>query len=107
MATIKKIASRLLTVLLWLISLVLGLVNIDFFYQIIIAVFARFWPTRYWAAILTANISVIILAIAFIAFVILTSEFHYKHAGEPASWKLFAQTIGSELIIPVAAYFIT
>ena len=106
MATIKILISRLLAILLWLISLILGLVNIDFFYQIIVSVFARIWPTRYWAAILTANVSVIILAIAFIAFLILTSEFHYKHAGEPASWKLFAQTIGAELVIPVAAFFI-
>ncbi|MBE3145460.1 MAG: hypothetical protein IMZ61_16285 [Planctomycetes bacterium] len=106
MTPLKIFISKLLAVLLWLISLILGLADIDFFYQIIVSIFARFWPSQYWAATLTANVSVVVLALVFIAVVIITSEFHYKHAGEPASWKLFAQTIGSELVIPVVAFFI-
>jgi hypothetical protein len=106
MTSVKKLVSKLLAAVLWLISIILGLVDIDLFYQIIVAIFARFWPTRYGLATLTAYVSVIVLAIVLIAVVIITSEFHYKHVGEPASWKLFAQTIGAELIIPVVAFFI-
>ena len=105
MTPLKKFVSKLLAVMLWLVSLILGLADIRFFYQIIVSIFARFWPSQYWTATLTANVSVVVLALVFIAVVIITSEFHYKHAGEPASWKLFAQTIGAELVIPVVAFF--
>ena len=105
MAKYKNVLNALLAIVLWLTSLVLGLLDIDFSRRIIESIFARFWTNQYWTAVLVENIATLILALGFIVFIVLTSEFHRKHVGEPSSWKLFGQTLGVEILIPVIAFF--
>ncbi len=105
MAKYKNILNALLAIVLWLASLVLGLLDIDFARRIIESIFARFWAKEYWTAVLVENVVTVIMALGFIVFLILTSEYHRKHAGESGSWKLFGQTLGVEILIPVIAFF--
>jgi len=105
MAKYKNVLNALLAIVLWLASLVLGLLDIDFSRRIVESLFARFWANQYWTAVLVENIVTVILALGFIVFLVLTSEYHRKHTGEPGSWKLFGQTLGIEILIPVIAFF--
>ena len=106
MAKYMKILNTLLAIVLWLASLVLGLLDIDFFGKIIESLYARFWTNEYWTAVFVEDLATVILALGFIVFLVLTSEYHSKHAGEPGSWKLFGKTLGVEILIPVIAYFL-
>jgi hypothetical protein len=105
MAKNHKVLNVLLAIVLWLATLVLGLLDIDFARKIVESIFARFWANQYWTAVLVENIVTLIMALGFIVFLVLTSEYHRKHTGEPGSWKLFGQTLGIELLIPVIAFF--
>jgi hypothetical protein len=105
MAKYKNILNAVLAIVLWLVSLVLGLLDIDFSRRIIESIFARFWANQYWTAVLVENIATLIFALGFIVFIVLTGEYHRKHVGQPGSWKLFGVSLGVEILIPVIAYF--
>jgi hypothetical protein len=105
MAKYTKVLNALLAIVLWLASLVLGLLDINYSRQIIEVIFARFWTNEYWVAVFVENLVTVILALGLIVFLIVTSEYHQKHTGEPVSWKLFVKTLGVEILVPVIAFF--
>jgi uncharacterized membrane protein len=106
MAKYKNVLNAALTIILWLITLILGFLDIDFTRKIIESIFARFWANEYWTAVLVQNIAMLVMALGFIVFMVLTTEYHRKHVGESGSWKLFGQTLGIEILIPVIAFFV-
>ncbi len=48
---------------------------------------------------------VLVLALALLAFVIGTGEYHRKRVGRPESWRLFGWTIAAELFV-LAFYYV-
>lgn len=98
------ILPRILALVLWLISLVLGLFNIYFAREIFYAIYARF-STLAGPAIAIGNAIIYIMAIVYVGFVVMTSEYHAKNVGKPESWNLFTKTLVVELVIPSLAYF--
>ena len=96
---------RVFALLLWLITLAVGLVDIYFGREIFFAIYARF-STEGSAAAAISNWLVLILALVYLGFVVFTSEYHLRHVGQRASWKLFSQTLIVELVIPLLAYFL-
>jgi len=98
------ILPRILALVLWLISLVLGLFDIYFAREIFYAIYARF-STQAGLAIAIGNAIIFIMAIVYLGFVVMTSEYHARNVGKPESWNLFTKTIVAEYAIPFLAYF--
>ena len=104
MQQLKVVVQRLFAFVLWVITIGLGMVDIYFARQIFFSIYARFSTDR-WPAIMWGNIIVVIGAIIFVGFVVMTSEYHLKNAGKHGSWDLFTRTLVVELAIPFIAYF--
>ena len=97
---------------LWAATAALGLLEIWIVREMVLRVYARFFASEgtsasdYWGGVAVGNWLAFILAIVLIALVIGGGEYHYKHLGEPKSWKLFARTVAVQLSILVLALFI-
>jgi hypothetical protein len=104
MAAIRNSALKLLTALAWVGSLALAMVDIYFLREIVWAILARFSPT-YYSAVLTGQIVVVVGAILFLAYLVVSGEYYFKHAGESRAWTILARTYVVLLLIPILAYF--
>ena len=104
MQQIKIIVQRVFALVLWLITVGLGMVDIYFARQIFFSIYGRF-STEGRPAIMWGNIIVVIGAIIFVGFVVMTSEYHIKNVGKHEAWDLFTRTLAVELAIPFIAYF--
>jgi hypothetical protein len=106
MSKYKPVLNALAAIILWLASLLLGLLDIGYSRQIIEAIYARFWPNQYWSAVFVENLVTVIFALGLIAFLIVTGEYHQKHNGRQESWKLYGKTLGVEILIPIMAFLL-
>jgi hypothetical protein len=105
METLKSIVlPRVLAFILWVVTVVIGLVDVYFAREIFWAVYARFSTETHLAAFL-GDVVLIIGALVFLGFVIMTSEYHVKHVGKHESWDLFTRTLVVEMAIPLLAFF--
>ncbi len=98
------ILSRVFAFILWAITLVIGLLDIYFGYNIFLSIYAHF-STVAAPATAIGYLLLLILGLLFMAFVIFSTEFHLKHVGKPESWNLFYRSLVIELAIPFLAYF--
>ena len=108
----RPVISKVLAVILWLATLVAGLLDIYVSQFITISIYARFFIGNLSAAtthvndVNTLRIStILVMGLLYLVFVIVTSEYHFKHLDEPHSWRLLGQTVVIELLIIVIAYF--
>jgi predicted LPLAT superfamily acyltransferase len=113
MSRIRPGLSKVLAALLWVTTLVVGLLDIYVFQFITLSVYARFFVGNA-AQISTSDVgvantlritTVLIVGLLYLVFLIVTSEYHFKHFDQPSSWRLMGQTIAVELLIIVIAYF--
>jgi len=96
---------RLAGLALWLAAIVLGIVDVYFVREIFFGVYA--WLSREARpAVLIGDIIVVLAAIGFVAFIVVSTEYHRKHFGRHESWDLFAWTLVVELAIPFIAVFV-
>lgn len=113
MEHIKPGISKVLAALLWVATLVVGLLDVYVSQFITISFYARFFmsnATKVTAVdVATSNTlriaTVLIVAVLYVVFLVATSEYHFKHLDQPHSWRLLGQTIAVELLIIVIAYF--
>ncbi len=105
MTRIKPIVVGIAALILYLATLALGLLDIYFAREIVWAIYARF-STSTGPALLIGNGVVVILALVYLVFVVLSGEYHRNKVGQVDSWKLFGQTLAVELFIPILAYFV-
>lgn len=113
MEAIRSSFSKVLAVLLWATTLVVGLLDIYVFQFITISFYARLFMGNAINAtavdIATSNTiriaTVLIVAVLYVIFLVVTSEYHFKHLAQPHSWRLLGQTIAVELLIIIIAYF--
>ena len=101
----RFILAILLSGILWLGSSILGLLNIIVVRDLTIAAYIFCGGSPEGASII-AILTVILAAMVIIGVIIGGAEFHYKHLGQPSSWKLFVWTIAIQLLIMVLPYFI-
>lgn len=107
-----KLGAGLLAVALWLGTAALGLWEIVIIRDMVVRIFARLFSDGkaygqdYWGGVALGNWLVLILAIVWIAMVMGLGEYHFKHFGEPKSWKWFGRVIAVQLAILVLAFFI-
>lgn len=96
---------RLAGLALWLATIALGVVDVYFVREIFFGVYARLSrATR--PAVLLGDALVVLAAIGFVAFIVISTEYHRKHFGQHGSWDLFAWTLVVELAIPFIAVFV-
>ena len=101
---IRDYSTKLLAFLLWILSFGLGLLAIYSLREICLFIFAQF-STSWAPAAFGVDMIVWVSGIIFLIFLLISTEYHMKHVGQPASWRLFATTLGIEILIAVIAYF--
>lgn len=105
----RKILTGSLTLLLWLATVALGVYEIATVREALLTLYG--WivtmgdpgPTHlrgsYWSAVLFGQVITIVFAMLMVGVVIGGGEYHAKYAGESRSWRLFAWTLGVQLLI--------
>ena len=99
-----KIGLPVLTGLLWLLTFVLGLQLITSIGYLLSLLFVMAGGSIKVAAVINWPLTCV-LAIGLLAFTIFTGEYHRKRVGKPESWRLFAWSIGIEVLILLLHYF--
>jgi hypothetical protein len=101
----RFILTVLLAVFLWIGTFFVGLMNILVITDLVTMGFLVLGgnpETATFIAILTAFLT----AMGYIVVVIGGAEYHYKHLGQPGSWKLFTWTLVIQLFIMILPYFV-
>jgi len=101
----QQIVSTVLAVLLWLVSFGLGLNAMYLLLQIFYLVFGALGGSLNRAERFGPGL-IFLLGLAFLIFIVATSEYHRKHVGTQKSWRLFAWTIGVEIGITILYYLL-
>jgi hypothetical protein len=99
------ILRRLAGLALWLTTIALGIVDIYYVREIFFGVYARL-SREARPALLIGDVLVVLAAIGFVAFIVISTEYHRKRFGKHESWDLFAWTLVVELAIPFIAVFV-
>jgi len=101
----RQIASSVMAVVLWLVTAVLGLEGIylvkEIFYLIYVSLGGSVERAETFVPVL-----VFFLALAYLVFIIGTTEYHLKRVGRPESWRLFGWTIAVELSLVILYYLL-
>lgn len=105
MTRIKSSLTGVVALILYLATLALGLLDIYAGREITWAIYARF-STSAGPALLIGNSVVVILALVYLGFVVVSGEYHRKNVGQARSWKLFVGTFAVEFFVPILAYFV-
>jgi len=111
----NRMLSAVIAFVLWLASAAVGIWQIALIREMLFRLIARFSSVSEseYEAFKQAQLAsavgtwlVVILTIVWIAVFIGSAEYHYRHVGEPRSWRLFAWIIGVQLSILLLAVFI-
>ncbi|GIV83938.1 MAG: hypothetical protein KatS3mg052_0945 [Candidatus Roseilinea sp.] len=98
---VKEVVIAGLALMLWLVTVVLGLWEIYVLRQLYYLIYARlarrFGGGDYESADAIGHCLLPVLAFGFIAFAIGTAEWHRANLGRPRSWKVFAATLAIQL----------
>ena len=100
----RFIIMALLSFMLWLGTLVIGLLNLLVIRDLVLAVCTAA-GIGIAATGVAAILAVFVSAVIYIIVIIGGAEYHYKRIGHPSSWKLFSWTIVMQLFIMVLPYF--
>src|SRR5262245_40759630 len=101
----QRIVSTALAILLWMISFILGLNAIYLILQIFYLVYGALGGSLKAAERFAPGL-IFLLGVAFLIFIIATSEYHRKNAGTRESWRLFTWTIAIEISIILLYYLL-
>jgi hypothetical protein len=97
---------------LWAVTSALAFVLITTILDIALTIYAVFWGEygfygqSYQIGTAIRQFLVLPLGLLAVGIIIGGAEYHYRHIGEPASWKLFAETLAVELTLFLIAAFI-
>jgi len=105
-----RISAGVITLVLWLATAALGLVEILFARGIVMRAYTRCLgdPGRqsYWTAVNLGMWATVILAMLYLVFVIGSAEYHRSRVGQRNSWKFFGWTIAVALLILFLSFVI-
>ena len=101
----RQIASWVMAAVLWLITAVLGLEGIylakEIFYLIYVSLGGSVARAETFVPVL-----VFFLALAYLVFIIGTTEYHLKRVGQARSWRLFGWTLAVEVSLVILYYIL-
>jgi hypothetical protein len=105
----RRITAGVIAFILWIVTAVVGLVEILVVRRIVERGYMRLWGDSsrgsYWTAVSLGMGATLILALIYIAFLVGTGEYHRSRVGQRSSWKLFGWTVAVELLI-LLLYFV-
>lgn len=110
----KRVGLRLLAIVLWVVTSVVGFLEILTVREIVLRAYVHFAATGgiywYWreyggGALLGIGAS-IFMGLVCLAVIIGGGEYHLRHFDTPESWRLFSWTIAAELSILILPLFI-
>lgn len=108
----EGLSVQVTALMLWLATAALGFLTLPRALDVLLRIYAGFWGDygfygrTYSTAVALRQFLVLPLSMIVIAAIIGGAEYHYRHVGESKSWRLFAQTLGTELAIFLMATFI-
>ena len=102
---LKQISAGVLALILWIATAVVGLVEIVIVRNMVLRLYGRF-GSSYWSGVTLGNCTVLALALAWLALVVGTGEYHRGHVGQRNSWRLFGWTIAGEIALFLLSLFI-
>ena len=100
-----RIAAGAAAFVLWLVTVGLGLEDLRLIQLSYMLIYGYFGGSMRDAERQSVWL-VLVLALALLAFVIGSAEYHRKRVGRPESWRLFGWTIAAELSILAFYYFV-
>lgn len=96
----KRITDRVAAAALYLATVAVGMLDVYFIRELFFVIYARLSqdnaPALFWS-----DVIVVLAAIGFVVFAIVTGEYHRKHYGERRSWRLFVWTLAVGLALPL------
>ena len=101
---IRNISTGVLATLFWLVTFALGLESIYDLKQIYILI-SMSLGGKFEDASSASLVLVYVLGLAYLIFIIISTEYHFKHAGQPKSWRLFGWTLAVEASV-IALYYL-
>ena len=101
----QQIGYAVLAIVLWLLTLGLGLNCIYLIKEIFYLIFSSLGGSMITAERIALGL-VFILGLAFTVFVIGTAEYHRNHVGKRESWRLFAWSLAVEVSITILYYIL-
>ena len=101
----RFILAVILAVILWLGTLIIGILNLFVIIDLVVAGFLALGGSRA-SATFVAILTVFLFTLVYIGVVIGGAEYHYKNIGQPRSWKLFIWTLTIQLFIMVLPFFL-
>lgn len=93
-----KWIARILAILVWVATSVFGLVEIYLARQASVRIYGRFSADPYTATVL-GNVVTLILALAWLGYVVIAGEYNLKRIETGKGWSLFAWAVAIELLI--------
>lgn len=105
MRQLRRIPAGLLTLVLWIATSALGLLEIYLVQEMMLRIYARF-GRDYFSGVTIRNVTVLILALLYIAFAVGSGEYHSRRVGQRSSWRLFGWTIVVQLAILILCYVV-
>lgn len=101
----QQVGFAILAIFLWLVTFILGLNAMYLLLQIFYLVFGALGGSLIRAERFAPGL-IFLLGLAFLIFIIATSEYHRKRVGRRESWRLFAWTIAVEISIIILYYIL-
>ena len=99
----SDLALGLLTLLLWVISVAFSLYVMLEFRQMVLRVYAACCADDRWGFQVFRQWSTIFLVGVWLAFTVITGEYHYQHQRKESSWKVFKWSFMGLLIVLAVA----
>lgn len=101
----RHVTSSILAIVLWLVTFGLGLQSIYLIKEIFYLINVQLGSSVERAERFVPGL-VFVLALAFLVFIVGTTEYHLKRVGKPESWRLFGWTIAVELSLLILYYIL-
>jgi hypothetical protein len=98
-------AAGVAAILLWLLTLVLGLEALYILFQVFLLLFVLFGGSSALAERL-GLVVLFVMGIGYLAMAIGTGEYHRKRVGQLSSWKVFGWTLAVEVALPILYYLV-
>jgi hypothetical protein len=100
------------TVTLWALTSVLAFLLIPTLLDLILKIYAAFWSDygfygeTYQISVAVRQFLTLPLGLMAVGVIIGGAEYHYRHVGEPTSWKILSETLAVELTFFLISAFI-
>jgi hypothetical protein len=108
----KRVGLRVLAVVLWVVTSVLGFLEILIVREIVLRIYAHFAATggfyerAYGGGVVLGVGAAMAMGVVCVGIIIGGGEYHLRNFGQPQSWKFFGWTISAELSILLLALFV-